>query len=196
MSGITGLLAQSQQGDASAWGAIIERLYGDMRRLAHNARKLNINEAPDTTALVHECYLRMHQHGASGIQSRAHFFNVAASAMRQLLINHARDRVARKRGGGNVEYATLSECDNAADQQATDLLELDDIMRSALAGDERLIRVVELKVFAGLTDTEIAEAFDMSVRTAQRLWQEARDKLRAALTDQADTDQEPARLRQ
>ncbi|MBL8299135.1 MAG: RNA polymerase subunit sigma [Rhodanobacteraceae bacterium] len=183
MSEITGLLAQSRQGEAMAWETVVERLYGDMRRLAHNAQKRNIGDASDTTALVHECYLRMHQQGAHGIQSRSHFFNVAACAMRQLLINHARDRVASKRGGYNVEFTTLGACDRAADQEASDLLELDDIMRRTLADDDRLIRVVELRVFAGLTDAEVSEALGVSLRTAQRLWQAARERLRIAFTD-------------
>ncbi|UXI66759.1 ECF-type sigma factor [Tahibacter amnicola] len=180
MSEITVLLERARSGDDGAWDEVVGLLYADLKRLARGAMTAAGPNTLSPTGLVHECYERLARAGAGGVTNRSHFFALAAQAMRQLLINHARDRVAAKRGGG-AQHTTLGHVDLAADREAEDLLAIDDALRELAQSDERLVRIVECRVFAGLNDAETAEALNLSLRTAQRLWQSARDRLKIVL---------------
>lgn len=183
MSEITLLLEQARDGDAQAWDRVVTLLYADLKRLARGVCAGGGNvQAHDVTALVHDCYLRLSKSGATNIESRAHFLSLAARAMRQLLINHARDRIAAKRGGGQ-QHTDLDGADVAAHAEAVELLAIDAALMRLGEEDERLMRVVECRLFAGYTDDETAQALDLPLRSAQRLWQVARDRLRDALAD-------------
>lgn len=188
MSEITVLLGQARDGDAGAWDRVVEMLYADLKRLARSASYASGAGANDVTALVHDCYLRLSRNGAENIENRAHFLSIASMAMRQLVINHARDRVAQKRGGGQ-SHTTLGKVDFdaslAAQSEAEELIEIDDAMRKLADIDPRLVRAIECRLFAGLSEEETAVALGVPLRTAQRLWQQARERLRDLL-DQAD----------
>lgn len=180
MSEVTELLDRVREGDASAWDDVVRILYADLKRLARN---LSPGVGPhDITALAHDCYLRLYRSGESAatIANRAHFLSLAAMAMRQLVINHARDRVALKRGGGQW-HTTLGKGEALALDttcaEAEELIEIDRALKRLAERDPRLARVVECRVFAGYDEEETATALGVSLRTAQRLWQEARAAL-------------------
>ncbi len=183
---ITLLLEKAREGDASAWDRVVHLLYEDLRELARRASPGVARQ--DATALVHECYMKLSRSGAEGIVDRAHFLSLASMAMRRLIINHARDRVATKRGGGRT-HTTLGKVDIEASacvqSDAEDLLEIDDALRRLGEIDPRLVKIVELRFFAGLSAEETAIAMGDPLRTSQRLWQEARTQLRSLLDQPA-----------
>ena len=129
------------------------------------------NQAPGQTlkptALVHEAYLRLVDGSASDWQDRAHFFNVAATIMRQILVDHARSKVAAKRGGGRAKVE-FQETLNYSDEKAADLVALDDALKGLAAFDERKARTIELRYFGGLSTEETAETLGISVATVGR----------------------------
>jgi RNA polymerase sigma factor (TIGR02999 family) len=176
MGEVTRLLERARDGDGAAWDAAVALVYADLRRIARAVLQADAHATLNPTALVHECYLRLARSGAAGVESRAHFLSLAARAMRQLMLNHARDRIAAKRGGGAPQVA-LSERDAAADSQAEQLIHLDQALQRLAAEDERMARVVECRVFAGLGEQETADALDIPLRTVQRAFADARTRL-------------------
>ncbi|MEI2432857.1 ECF-type sigma factor [Lysobacter yananisis] len=182
MGEITVLLGQARGGDGDAWDRVVHLLYADLKRLARRASAGSHGQ--EVTALVHDCYLRLDRGGADGIESRAHFLSVAATAMRQLLINHARDRIADKRGGAHA-HTTLGKADldaaRAAYSEAEEMVMIDAALKRLGDADERLVRVLECRLFAGLSEEETALALGLPLRSSQRLWQQARERLRALL---------------
>lgn len=171
------LLDACRRGEAGASGRLVALVYADLRRLAHaqmghSPRERTLN----TTALVHECYLRIVDPAAASIESRQHFFNLASRVMRQVLCDYARERLAQKRGGGEV-HDSLSALDRELHTEATELIELDDLLRRLEAAEPRWARVFECRYFAGLSDQETADALGIGLRTAQREWQQARQYL-------------------
>lgn len=180
MGEITRLLYCAHGGDADAWERVVALLYPELLRLARRVRSANGAPTLCATALVHECYLRMARAQGGSISSRTHFLGVAGRAMRQILANYARDRMAAKRGGG-ARQVTLDEEGLSADSEAGELLALDAALEQLAAEDVRLVQVVDCRVFAGLTEQETAVALELPLRTVQRLWQRARERLRTLL---------------
>jgi RNA polymerase sigma factor (TIGR02999 family) len=180
MGEITQLLEQARAGHDGAWDQVVALLYDDLRRLAWHARGTGRPDTLNATALVHECWLRLAREGGAGIANRAHFFALAGRAMRQILANHARDRLAAKRGGG-AQRTTLDRLDIAADREAEDIARIDAALTCLADEDERLVRVVDCRVFGGFSEAETAEALGLPLRTVQRLWARARDRLGALL---------------
>jgi RNA polymerase sigma factor (TIGR02999 family) len=135
-----------------------------------------------TTALVNEAYLKLVSDRAERWASRSHFLAVVALAMRQILIDRARAHLRLKRGAGE-RPATLSDAAQPDNMAAEQLLEINDALDALAAVEPRLARVVELRFFGGLAESEIAEALDVTVRTVQRDWVKARLLLRRALGD-------------
>lgn len=185
MSEITQLLDRARCGDGAAWEDVVELLYADLKRLARGAIGASAHTL-GATGLVHECYERLARAGALGVRDRCHFLSLSARIMRQVLINHARDRIAAKRGGGlaPVQVADAQVAENL-DDEAQDLLHLDLSLRQLEAVDARLVHVVECRIFAGLSEEETAQALQVPLRTAQRLWLRARDQLRELLLEPA-----------
>ena len=167
---VTGLLLSWRQGDAAALDRLIPLVYEELRRVA--GRRLR-GESPvhslQATALVHEVYLRLVDVDRMTLTSRAHFFGVAATLMRQILVDHARRQRADKRGGG-VTMLSLDEVSPAASAPGVDVLALDEALDALSAIDARQCRVVELRYFAGLKIDEAAEALDVSPATVEREW--------------------------
>jgi len=153
----------------------MELVYDDLRKRAHWQLFSSGNGTLSTTALVHETYLRLVGAKARW-EDRQHFFRVAAKAMRQIVISHARKKQASKRGG-NPRRVELDERLLAVEAQAEDLLTVDAALRNLEAVDQRLAQVVELRFFAGLSMEEIAELLGVSDRTAKRDWRKARSLL-------------------
>ncbi|UXI70458.1 ECF-type sigma factor [Tahibacter amnicola] len=182
MSEITVLLDRARSGDGNAWDEVVEILYSDLKRIARGTLGSAPGNTLGATGLVHECYERLVRSGIDGVRDRSHLLAIAARAMRQILINRARDRVTAKRGGGACHYS-YSDDDAARDTEAEDLLAVETAMQALESSDPRLARIVECRVFAGMSEPETAEALQLSLRTVQRLWQVARDALRQNLAE-------------
>jgi RNA polymerase sigma factor (TIGR02999 family) len=184
---ITELLAAWRMGDGDALDRLLPIVYADLKRIARRQRRgRRGGDTLTTTALVHETWLRLVDHGGAEYVDRSHFFAVAARAMRYLLIDHARRHQAAKRGGGwqrvklDVDIDIVPESP-VADQRAGTLLALDEALTRLAALDERASRVVECRFFGGMTDRETAEALGVTERTVQRDWTKAKGWLSQAL---------------
>ena len=167
---VTQLLQQWSHGDDFALAELTPLVYEELRRLAHHYME---GERPDhtlqTTALVNEAYLRLADQTASNWQSRAHFFAVAARAMRQILVSYARSNRAQKRGGG-VARIELDESAILSPEQSKEIVDLHEALERLGTLDSRKARVVELKYFGGLNYDEIAEVMKVSTVTVRRDW--------------------------
>lgn len=170
---ITQQLGAAQAGDAAALDALFPIVYDELKRLARSelARE-RAGHTLQPTALVHEAYLRLVAQQVEGWSGRAYFFSLAASMMRRILVNHARDRSAQKRGSG-VAPVTLSQAEGLA-AGALDVVELHEALEELARLDARQARVVELKFFGGLEIEEIAEVVGVSSATVRRDWTMAR----------------------
>ena len=182
---ITKLLLHHQRGDREAFDRLMPLVYDDLRRLARGRlRGSPRGRTLDTSALIHEAYLRLVDQKAVEWQGRAHFFAVAARAMRLIVVDYARERTAQKRGGGEPPLQ-LDENLLSADEQATQIVALGDALAELEQIDVKLAQVVECRFFAGMTEEETSQALDMSMRTVQRSWFRARAWLRQALEGEA-----------
>jgi len=180
-SEVTELLQAHGRGQADAFGRLVPLVYEDLRRVARSQlRRMRVGETLDTTGLVHEAYLRLVDQTQARWHDRGHFLAVSAVAMRQVLIDHARQKSRLKRGGG-MQLATFDEGATAAAEDAERLLEIDLALGKLADVNPRLVRVVECRYFAGLSEHETAEAMGVSLRTAQREWLKARAWLREEL---------------
>ena len=167
---VTRLLEQLRAGDRNAVAELVPLLYDELRQLASNyLRRERPGHTLQATALVHEAYLRLVEQKDVGWQNRSHFFGLAAQQMRRILVDHARNRHAAKRGG-SVPKVTLDEALVVSDQAAEDVLQLNELLSRLGERDEQQARVVELRVFGGLTVEEAAEALDISPATVKRDW--------------------------
>jgi RNA polymerase sigma factor (TIGR02999 family) len=167
---VTDLLISWRQGDAAALDRLIPVVYDELRRVARRRlRGESPGQALQATALVHEVYLRLVDLNRMTLTSRAHFFGVAATLMRQILVDHARRQRADKRGGG-VTVLSLDQASPAAWTSSVDVLALDEALDALSAIDSRQCRVVELRFFAGLNIDETADALGVSPATVEREW--------------------------
>jgi RNA polymerase sigma factor (TIGR02999 family) len=171
---VTQLLNAVRAGDAHALDAVFVRVYDELRVLARRVRSGSSGQTLDTTALVHEAYIKLVPSADVDWESRAHFFGVAARAMRQILVDAARRRVAKKRGGEDNWHVTLDEAAHAAPVRAAELVILDEALERLAAADPRRAKVVEHRFFAGLTTRETAEVLGISTGTVERDWRAAR----------------------
>jgi RNA polymerase sigma factor (TIGR02999 family) len=180
---VTALLHSARAGDEGALDRLFSCVYDELRRLAHRVRSSARGDTLNTTALVHEAYIKLVPSGELDWAGRGHFFGVAARAMRQVLVDAARKRRADKRGGGAV-MLTLGDDAAAAPMAVEQLIELDEALKRLAQLDERQVRVVEHRFFAGLTTAETAEVMGLSVPTVERDWRAARAWLALALRGQ------------
>ena len=177
---VTQLLHDVAGGNSDAANVLYDAVYDELRQIAHQRLIRNRpGQTLNTTALVHEAYLRLVNQTQAAWNNRAHFFATASRAMRFILIDYARERMAQKRGGGQPDVSLtpvhLADGDGqAADDRAADLLTLNQALDQLMAANERLGRLVEYKFFGGLTYAEIAEVTGWSVPTIKRDWSRAR----------------------
>lgn len=158
----------------SAPEGVLPIVYGELRRLAASyLRRERPGHTLQPTALVHEAYVRLMDQRQFDWSNRAQFMGIAAVMMRRILVNHARDRVADKRGGG-APHVPLTLAGQDIGTSDINLLDLHDALDRLTAYDRRKSQIVELKFFAGLTTDEIAEALDVSHATVERDWKFAR----------------------
>ena len=187
---ITRLLAQASNGNKAAFDELVPLVYDELHKIASS--RLRIEDSGHTltpTALVHEAYLKLVEQERAEWQSRAHFFAVAALAMRRILINHAKTRARQKRGGGAVRLdleAAEKLGDTAVpfnDEQADELIALDGALAQLKEFNEEGAQVVEYRFFGGLQFKEIAEVIGVSEVTVRRRWTAARAWLRKELPE-------------
>lgn len=177
---IEALLAGSALGDKAAESALMDLVYGELRRIASSFLR---HERPDhslqVSALVNEAYLRLAKRQSLQIKDRGLFFSLAARAMRRVLIDHARKRQTVKRDGGL--RVDLDQAEVAHDGSSTQLIQLDAALERLAKFDPRQAQVVELRFYAGLSVEETAEALGLSTRTVKRDWQVARAWLKGEI---------------
>lgn len=181
---ITEALRRWEAGETGAFDRLLPLVYEELRRLAHGQlyRRGAGNRSLDTTALVHEAYLKFVDQERLELSGREHFFAVAARAMRQVLVDRARRRATDKRGGGERPLP-LEERDARIDVEVETVLALDEALERLESEDPRSVRVVECRFFAGLTDEETAVVLGVSSRSVQRDWHRARGRLRKILSE-------------
>ena len=184
MGEITELLHSAKRGDADALARLFEELYPDLRRIAR--RRLAHDERGtllDTTALVHECYLKFARAERLQPADRAHFMAYAATAMRSIVVDFARARVAERRGGHALHETLDSAVIDGLDGGESEVLDVHEALEELAALDARMAGVVEMRYFGGLADAEIAQVLGIGLRTVSRDWEKARLLLAAALRD-------------
>ena len=161
-------------GNRAVYDELFPLVYAELRRVAaREMRREKPGRTLQTTALVHEAYLRLLKNASLSFENRAHFLGIAARAMREILIEHARARAARKRGGGDVRLI-LDDLAAAVPSPPVDVLAIDEALERLARLDARHARVVELRYFGGLSVEETAEALGLSPATVKRAWTLAR----------------------
>jgi RNA polymerase sigma factor (TIGR02999 family) len=178
---LTGLLQRSAAGDAAARDAVWAMAHAELRELAR-MRLARESGAPtwQPTELVHEAFLKLCRLGI-GYKDRAHFLAMAATAMRQVLVDHARSRKRDKRGGGECAITLDTDLAGATGSDSIDVLDLDRALQALAGLDARKARAIELSYFGGLADRELAEVLDVSEPTVKRDLRSARAWLASTL---------------
>jgi RNA polymerase sigma factor (TIGR02999 family) len=175
------LLDQWNNGDPNAFDKLMPLIYEELRKMARRyMRQQNPGHTLQTTALIHEAYLRMIKQKERHFQNRAHFFAVAAQAMRHILVDYARSRQTVKRGG-EARQISLEEAALVTAERAAELVAFDDALKELENLSKRQSRVVELRYFGGLTVEETARVLDVSPDTVMRDWSMAKTWLHRAL---------------
>ena len=179
---ITRLLEACAAGERDALDQLWPLVYDDLRAIAHKRLRLERREHTlNTTAIVHEAYMKLVDPQTATWRDRAHFFAVSAKVIRNLLIDYARERGAAKRGGGAIHLPISDEL--AGERPRTvELLALHEAMEALGRRDPRLEQVIECRFFGGMTMEETAETLDISISTAERDWRRARAYLYRALS--------------
>jgi RNA polymerase sigma factor (TIGR02999 family) len=178
---ITDLLQDLDKGDNAALDELMPLVYHELRRIARSQRaRLQPGETLDTTALVHEAYLKIAANSQLSTQSRHHFYSLAARVMRQVIVDYARRRGAGKRGG-HLPDLSLEGIQLPVGVQTELALAIDQALERLSELDQRLVRVFECRFFVGLSEKETAEALAIPLRTVQRDWMKSKAWLRTEL---------------
>lgn len=179
---VTHLLEKWNNGDQAALDQLLPLIYEELRKMAKRyMRQQNPGHTLQTTALIHEAYLRMIKQPEKHFENRAHFFGVAAQAMRHILVDYARARQTAKRGGA-VRVISLDEAALVTEERAAEVVAFDDALKELEKLSKRQSRVVELRYFGGLTVEETATVLSVSPETVMRDWSMAKTWLRRTLT--------------
>lgn len=178
---LTRLIHGAQEGDRKAADALFAATYADLRRLARaRLRRARRSTLLDTGSLVHESYLRFAQGHNRPLASRDHFMRWAAQVMRSVIVDHARRRLAERRGSGG-DHVPLDDDAVATPSAEAEIVEVHDALTRIAAVDPRVTQLVEMRYFGGMTEAEIARALGVTERTVRRDWCKARLLLREAL---------------
>jgi RNA polymerase sigma factor (TIGR02999 family) len=185
---VTQLLLAWSEGDKQALDRLVPLVYDELRRLAQSyMRKERAVQTLQTTALIHEAYLRLIDADRVQWRNRAHFFGIAARLMRQILVGAARERGCQKRGGG-AERVSLDETMVIDERLDENLVALDEALGELAQFDARKAQVVEMRFFGGLTEEEIAAALDVSRETVRRDWRLTRSWLKRKLSGERNDE--------
>jgi len=179
---LTDLIRRAQDGDEAALRIVFDATYAELRVLARaRLSKGSRNTLLDTTSLVHEAFLRFADAGRLHIGDRQHFLRYASHVMRSVIVDFVREKLAQRRGGDAVHVTLNSEISDAKDAGESEILKVHEALEELAQHDARLVQVVEMRYFAGMTETEIAAALGINDRTVRRDWQKARLLLADAL---------------
>ena len=170
---VTSLLTAWGKGDPNALNELMPLVYNELHRMARRAWSSQQGVTLQPTALINEAYLKLAGTGNTSFQDRGHFFAVACTAMRQILVNHAKSRNTGKRGSGQVAVS-LDDVQPAIKQEAAEVVALHEALERLQAIDERKGKIVEMRYFGGLSIEETADALGVSVITVNRDWRLAR----------------------
>lgn len=182
---VTQLLARWSNGDRAAREALIPLVYDELRRIARSAlSRQRPGHTLESTALVHEAYVRLVGRTSVRFESRTHFFAVASHLMRRILVDHARKHNAAKRGGANVTLV-LDDSVDVPDKREINLSALDEALTALAKLDERQASIVEMRFFGGLSIDETSQVLAISPATVKREWMTARSWLYDALTNES-----------
>lgn len=182
MSDVTSLLFAARNDDSQAMNRLFEVLYDDLRLLARaKLRRSAPMTVLDTTALVHESYLRFLRTGDLKVEDRPHFLAYAARVMRSIVVDLIRSRLADRHGGAALHVTLNTEIAESASVREDEVILVNDALEELATIDPRLVKVVEMRYFAGMSEDEIAESLGVSVRTVERDWEKARLFLYRAL---------------
>jgi RNA polymerase sigma factor (TIGR02999 family) len=180
---MTVLLASAQDGDRNARDALFAAAYRELRRLAHlRLRDGGRNTVLDTTALVHESYLRLVRSGELKLDDRRSFFGYAAQVMRSVIVDSARARLAERRGGNAQKLSLATDLVHELGQGEEGIVQVHEALQALEQVDARAAQMVEMRYFGGYSDKEIAETLAVTERTVQRDWEKAKALLRAMLS--------------
>ncbi len=178
---VTQLLVACREKQSDAMQQLFPLVYDELHRIAQRQlRSAPMTKTLCATALVNEAYMKLAQDGANTLQNRAHFFAIAATAMRQILINYAEQKRTQKRGGEWLKV-TFEQADSVAEQPLDTLLAINDALADVAQIDPALVQLVEFKFFAGMNETEIALVMNVTERTVRRNWVKAKALLAQAL---------------
>ena len=180
---ITELLNAANSGNGAAQEIVFGMIYDELKRCAQRQRRAAPGSSLTPTALVHELFLRLNQRHVGQIESRAHFFALAARAMRQIIVDHARHRQSAKRGGG-IEITAIDDATDLGIHSAEEALDLDAALTSLAERQPHLARVVEWHFFAGLSFREIGAELGRQERSVHRDWEFARALLQESMIGQ------------
>lgn len=186
---VTQLLIEWSNGDKAALDKLMPLIYDELRRLAHHyMSREHPGHTLQTTAVVNEAYLRLINRKHVHWQNRAHFFAIAATLMRSILVDHARSHAYAKRGGG-VRKVALDEAMIISEERAAEVVALDEALGQLAEIDPRQSRIVEMRFFAGLTIEETAEVLSLSPATIKREWSTAKAWLYHKLSKSSERDE-------
>jgi RNA polymerase sigma factor (TIGR02999 family) len=172
---LTDLIRRAQHGDAQAFAALFQITYEDLRVLARaRLRQRRRGTLLDTTALVHESYLRFIKAGRLRLEDRTHFLAYAAQVMRSIIVDFARQRLRQRRGGDLKRVPLTDRIVEGGSRAVLEVLNLHEALEKLALHDARMARVVEMRYFGGMTDEQIAEALNVTDRTVRRDWEKAR----------------------
>jgi RNA polymerase sigma factor (TIGR02999 family) len=179
---LTDLIRSARSGDSAALQSVFQLTYDELRRMARNRlRVVDRNTLLDTTSLVHECFIRFASAKQLGAGDRVHFFRYAGQVMRSVIVDLARASLAERRGGAADHRPLSTTIGDSLAAGEQEVLRVHEALDGLAQYDERLIRVVEMRYFAGMTEAEIAEALGITDRTVRRDWEKARLLLAQAL---------------
>jgi RNA polymerase sigma factor (TIGR02999 family) len=182
MGDLTQLFEAVRSGDQRALGEVFAITYDELRGLARQRlRKASSDGLLNTTALVHECYLRLTQVGRLSLDDRSHFLGYAARVMRSVIVDFARERLSQRRGAGAMFVTVGTDIPDHETASAEDVLRIEEALQELAQSEQRLVQVVEMKYFAGFSIEETANSLGIAVRTVRRDWDKARLLLSVAL---------------
>jgi RNA polymerase sigma factor (TIGR02999 family) len=172
---LTDLIQRAQRGEEGAAAALFESVYPQLRRMARaRLRKHSRNTLLDTTELVHEAYMRFVRSGRLRLEDRAHFMGYAGKIMRSVVVDTVRERLAKRRGSRQPKATLDSQIAEPGADAMAQVLEVHEALDGLAHHDPRLVQVVELRYFAGMTDLQVAESLGVAERTVRRDWEKAR----------------------
>ena len=175
MADVTTLIHAANHGNPQAVSELFEALYDDLHRLAKSRmRRSDPLTLLDTTSLVHESYVRFIRAGDLEINDRGHFLAYAAKVMRNIVVDLIRERSAERRGGAGIHIPLDTQIADSVSSRENEVLGVHEALEELATVDERLVKVVELRYFAGLTEEEVASVLGVSERTVRRDWEKAR----------------------